>query len=146
MLELVPIEFDEACAFVKKYHRHHRPPQGYKFCVAVAKDEIIVGVVIAGRPNNRHLDDGWRIDVIRLATDGTKNACSMLYGAARRAAKAMGYKKMGTYILETEPGTSLYAAGFEFKYLTKGGTWNCKSRPRVDKHPTQRKIRFEAVL
>ena len=112
-LTLVPLSFKAACEVVNAIHRHHKAPQGHKFSIGL-KDEagVMVGVVIIGRPLSRYLDDGFTCEVTRLATDGSKNACSMLYGAAWRASKAMGYTKIITYILATEPGISLQAAGW----------------------------------
>lgn len=95
------------------YHRHSRPTVGHKFSVGVADDELR-GVAIVGRPVSRHLDDGTTLEITRVCTDGTPNACSMLYGACRRAAKAMGYARILTYTLPNEGGASLRAAGFIF--------------------------------
>ena len=145
-MEIVPINFDEACEFIRQHHRHHKPPVGHKFSIALANNGVIVGVATIGRPVARRLDDGWTLEVNRLATDGTKNACSMLYAAAWRAVKAMGYKRLITYILDTEPGTSLKAAGWKEIGKAGGLSWNVKSRPRIDKHPQQMKIRYEAGL
>lgn len=145
-LTIVPINFDEACAFVKQHHRHHRAPAGHKFSLAVESEGDIVGVCMVGRPVARHLDDGWTLEVNRVATNGHKNACSMLYGAAWRVTKNMGYRKLITYILGSEPGTSLRAAGWSEIGKRGGSTWNRENRPRVDKHPTQIKIRFERSL
>jgi hypothetical protein len=142
-IEIIPVKFDEACKFVEMHHRHHGKPQGHKYSIAAAVDDKIVGVVIVGRPVSRHLDDGWTLEVTRCCTDGTKNACSALYAAAWRAARAMGYNRIITYILDTEKGTSLVAAGFKKFGIVRGRSWNCKSRPRVDKQPLQGKLRFE---
>jgi hypothetical protein len=142
-LRIVPIDFSEACEFIRKYHRHHKPPVGHKFSIACAVGENVVGVATIGRPIARRLDDGWTLEVNRLATDGTKNACSMLYAAAWRTARAMGYRKLITYILETETGTSLRAAGWKCIGKTGGLSWNVPSRPRVDKCPQQMKVRYE---
>lgn len=144
-MDIVPIKFKEACLFVKKHHRHHLPPAGHVFSLACAVDEDIVGVAIVGRPIARTLDNGLTAEVTRLCTDGTKNACSMLYAAAWRAARAIGYKKLIAYILNTEKGTSLTAAGWTLVGECGGGSWNCKSRPRVDRHPQQKKLRFEVT-
>jgi hypothetical protein len=144
-LYIVPCDFSEANAFVAKHHRHHKPIPGAKFSVAVARSGEIVGVAMVGRPVSRMLDDGWTLEVNRVATDGTKNACSMLYGAAWRASRAMGYRKLITYILDSEPGTSLAAAGWRLVGRVDGRSWNTPSRPRIDKHPTQDKIRYEMV-
>lgn len=142
-LRVVPIDFDSACAFVRTHHRHHRPPVGHKFSIGVAADDKIVGVAMVGRPVARMLDNGTTLEVVRLATDGTANACSMLYAASWRAARAMGYAKLVTYILNTEPGTSLRAAGWKCIGEAGGGKWSRPSRERKDEHPTQVKLRFE---
>ena len=142
-LYLVPITFAEANEFVKEHHRHHGKVAGHKFSVAAAKEGVIVGVAIVGRPVSRYLDDGWTLEVNRLCTDGTRNACSFLYAAAWRAARAMGYKKLVTYILESESGTSLRAAGWRCVGQAGGLRWTGRSRPRVDLYPAQMKLRFE---
>lgn len=144
-LTIVPVDFAEANAFVAKNHRHHRPIPGAKFSVACALDGEVVGVAMIGRPVARMLDDGWTLEVNRVATDGTPNACSALYGAAWRVTRAMGYRKLITYILASEPGTSLNAAGWKIVGTVVGRSWDCASRPRVDKHPTQDKIRYEVA-
>lgn len=145
VLEVVPITLKEANAFVTQYHRHHKPVTGHKFsiaCANVQRDEI-VGVAIVGRPVSRHLDNGWTLEVNRLCTDGTKDACSMLYAAAWRAARAMGYKKLITYILESESGTSLKAAGWKCIGRCGGLRWTGNRRPEVDLCPAQMKMRWE---
>src|SRR5574340_77766 len=142
-LTVVPCELDEANAFVRQHHRHHQPVVGHKFSIAVADEVSICGVAIIGRPVARMLQDGWTLEVTRLATDGTKNACSALYAAAWRATRAMGYKRLITYILDSEPGTSLIAAGWKCIGKAGGGSWDCPSRPRIDKHPLQGKLRWE---
>lgn len=131
-MEITPINFDEANAFVAKHHRHHKPMQGCKFCIAVSDDENVCGVMIAGRPVSRHLDDGWTLEVNRCCTDGTKNACSMLYSASWKVTKALGYKRLITYTLPEEGGASLKASNWKLVGERGGGNWNCKSRPRVD--------------
>lgn len=142
-MKIVPIDFDEAVEFVRQFHRHHKPPQGHKFSLGLSDGEKIVGIAIVGRPVARHLQDGFTLEVTRLATDGTKNACSQLYAAAWRATRAMGYQLLITYILDTEPGTSLRAAGWKEVGRINGRSWSCPSRPRVDKHPLQGKLRFQ---
>ncbi len=116
-LEIVPMTLREANAYVEQNHRHHGPVAGHKYSIGLSDGEKIVGVAIVGRPVSRHLDDGWTLEVNRLCTDGTKNACSMLYAAAWRAARAMGYKRLITYILESENGASLRAAGWKYEQL-----------------------------
>jgi len=146
MLRLEPVTISEAKRFVKRFHRHHQPPQGALFAIGASDGEQIVGVAIIGRPVARMNQDGYTAEVTRLATDGTHNACSFLYGAARRAAKDLGYRRLITYILQSEPGTSLRAAGWELTGETAGGSWSVPSRRRVDKHPLQAKFRFEAPM
>lgn len=144
-LYIVPITLKEANEFVRLHHRHHYPLPGHKFSIAVADSDkdAIVGVAIVGLPCARFLMDGWTLEVRRTCTDGTKNANSMLYGACWRAAKAMGYRKLVTYTLPEEGGVSLRAAGWVCVGAAGGGKWSCPSRPRVDRHPTQEKLRWE---
>lgn len=104
---------------------------------------MIRGVAIVGRPVARSLDDGVTAEVTRLCTDGAPGACSFLYGAAARAAFALGFKRIGTYILKAESGASLVGAGWRLIHETRGRSWDTPSRPRVDRHPTQDKLRFE---
>jgi hypothetical protein len=144
-LRLQPITKAEADAFVRLHHRHHQPSVGWKFGVAVNDGTKVVGVVVVGRPVARHNDNGLTLEVTRCCTDGTKNAASMLYGAAWRATKALGYQRLITYTLASEPGTSLAAAGWTCLYEVAGRSWSCKSRPRVDTHPLQNKLCWEAV-
>lgn len=145
-LSLVPVSFREAAAFVQLHHRHHRPSVGQKFAIAVADDTGAVrGVAVVGRPVARHNDDGWTLEVTRVATDGAANACSMLYAAAWRAARALGYRRLVTYTLVTEPGTSLRAAGWRLIGEVAGRSWDRVSRPCVDRHPTLGKLAWEAA-
>jgi hypothetical protein len=142
-LSVERLELGEANAFVTQYHRHHQPVVGHVFSLGASLDGLIVGVVIVGRPVSRIRDDGVTAEVTRLCTDGTRNACSFLYGAAARAAFALGFKRIGTYILASEPGTSLTAAGWRLIGETPGRSWSVPSRPRVDKHPLQTRLLFE---
>lgn len=131
-LHLVPVTFTQACEFVADWHRHNRPPVGHKFSIGVATDEgLLVGVATVGRPVARSYDDGLTLEVNRTATDGTPNANSMLYGAAWRAAKALGYQRLITYTQADETGASLRAAGWRViaeRSARKG--WDATSRPR----------------
>ena len=145
-LEIVPMTLREANAYVEQHHRHHGPVPGQKYSIGLSDGEKIVGVAIVGRPVSRHLDDGWTLEVNRLCTDGTKNACSMLYAAAWRAARAMGYKRLVTYIMESENGASLRAAGWKCVGQAGGLRWTGERRPEVDLYPAQMKIRFEQVV
>jgi len=143
MLELVPITLKEANFFVSQHHRHHKPVVGHKFSIAASDGEKIVGVAIVGRPVSRYLDDGWTLEVNRLCTDGTRNACSFLYSAAWRAARNLGYKKLITYILQSENGASLKASGWKCVGQAGGERWTGKRRPEVDLYPAQMKLKFE---
>lgn len=131
-LEITPIDFAEANAFVSRYHRHHKPVVGMKFCLAASNEGAVVGVALVGRPVARNSDDGYTLEVNRCCTDGTKNACSILYAAAWRASKALGYRRLITYTLPEEGGASLRASGWKLVGLRGGGNWNVKSRPRID--------------
>jgi hypothetical protein len=144
-LELQPITYPEACAFIRQYHRHHLPSTGWKFGIAVNDGEKVVGVVTIGRPVSRMLDDGWCLEVTRCCADGTRHVASMLYAAAWRATKALGYKRLVTYTLIEEAGTSLKAAGWKDVYTTDGGSWSRDRRPRVDTAPLGQKRLWEAA-
>lgn len=143
-MELRPISVRHARAFVVAHHRHHGAPQGAKFALAAWHVGTLVGVALVGRPVSRRLDNGITAEVIRVATDGTRNANSFLYGAAKRAAQAMGYHKVVTYTLPEESGASLRAVGWNRAGVVGGGSWTRRARPRIDKAPTQQKIRWEA--
>lgn len=119
---------------------------GHKFSIGCMKDGRLVGVAIVGRPVSRYLDNGLTLEVNRLCTDGTKNACSFLYGAAWRAARALGYRKIITYILDTESGASLRAAGWDCAGLAGGKRWTGNRRPAVDLYPPQMKYRYEKSI
>lgn len=132
-LHTVPVSFAEACAFVADWHRHHQPPVGCKYSIGCADtDGVLRGVAIIGRPVARHLDDGRTLEVTRTATDGTANANSLLYGAAWRAARALGYTRLVTYTQAGESGSSLRAAGWRVlaQRPARPG-WNRPSRPRT---------------
>lgn len=144
-LEVVPITLEEANAFVSEHHRHHKPSAGHKFSIAISDGERIRGVAVVGRPIARMSDNGWTLEVVRCCTDGVKNGCSMLYGASRRATFALGYRKLITYTLPEEGGKSLKAAGWTCLGEAGGGRWSRKTRPRIDAHPTQLKLRWEAT-
>ena len=133
----------EANAFVSAYHPHHGPVAGHKFSIGLSDGEKIVGVVIVGRPVSRYLDDGWTLEVNRLCTDGSRNACSMLYASAWRAARAMGYKRLITYILESETGASIRAGGWMCFGLAGVLLWCGKRKPTVDLYPAQMKVRYQ---
>ena len=146
MLTIVPCTLAEANTFVVQHHRHHGPVVGHRFSLAVVTGETVCGVAIVGRPVARSLDDGWTLEVARVATDGTPNAGSMLYGACRRATFALGFRRLVTYTLPSETGSSLRAAGYRCLGEAGGGSWSCPSRPRVDTHPLQRKLRWDVAV
>lgn len=133
-LQAEPIEIKQAQAFINQLHRHHAAAIRDKFRIAAKQDGKIVGVAQVGRPISRNLCDGYTLEVLRLCTNGEKDVCSFLYSRCARIAKEMGYRKIITYILETEPGTSLKASGWTCEDSNCGGaTWeNCtrtKERP-----------------
>lgn len=133
-LRIVPVSFEAAAAFVAAHHRHHRSPVGHKFSIGVQDGDVLVGVAMVGRPVARHLDDGRTLEVNRTATDGTRNANSMLYAAAWRATKALGYDRLITYTQAGETGSSLRAAGWRViaERPARSG-WSVPSRPREDR-------------
>ena len=146
MLELTPISLKRANEFVTLFHRHHKAVVGHKFSIGCSENGQLVGVVIVGRPVSRHLDNGKTLEVNRLCTLGVKNACSILYAAAARAAKAMGYEKIITYILESENGSSLKAAGWKCAGPAGGAQWTGARKPPVPLYPQEMKIKYEKIL
>ena len=151
-LEIKPITLRQANSFVAQYHRHNIPTNGHKWSLAAYKGDTLCGVAIAGQPVARYLDDGETIEVRRVCTDGTHNACSKLYGACARVAKEMGYRRIVTYTLQSEPGTSRKASGWVNDGAAGGTSWDCPGRPRdeeqvtlfgtVRKYPDERKVRW----
>lgn len=146
-MTIVPIFQKQAFQYITDNHRHHIKPVGSVFQLAAERRnannfDLICGVVIVGRPVSRHMQDGKTLEVTRLCTDGYANVCSFLYSASWRVAKEMGYDRLITYILDTEPGISPKAAGWHKVKDSPGGSWSVPSRPRIDKHPTQPKQMF----
>lgn len=146
MLVLTPVSLAQANAFVEQHHRHHKPVTGHKFSIGCITDGRLAAVAIVGCPVSRYLDDGLTLEVNRLCSDGTKNACSFLYAAAARAAKELGYRRIITYILDTESGASLRAAGWTNAEIAGGREWTGKRRPAVPLYPAQLKYRYEKRL
>jgi hypothetical protein len=146
-IAVVPVSNEAAKFYVESFHRHHGSSVQARFCLA-AVDEArkVRGVIMVGRPVARVLDNGWTLEVNRLATDGCENACSALYGAARRVAKEMGYRKLITYIREDEPGTSLKASGWQLEEVIRARSWNMPGRPRTDKTEIVRRGRWSVAL
>lgn len=138
------LKLSEANDFVVALHRHHPPVVGHLFSIGATIGGELVGVVIVGRPISRHRDDGLTAEVTRLCTDGTRNACSFLYGRAAVAAFALGFERIGTYTLPDEGGASLRGAGWRLIGLRGGGEWSVPSRPRKPmQSPTSQKWLWE---
>jgi hypothetical protein len=149
MLKIVPLELREANLLVEKWHRHHKPVQGHRFSIGCFDTRLnkMVGAAIVGRPVARFVNSREVLEVTRLVTNGTKNACSILYAAAARVGRELGYKRIQTYILETELGTSLLASGWFCDGQTKGGPWrHTDGKPRRTDQPTCRKSRWVKEL
>ena len=146
MLELRPIDFKKACEFVEWHHRHNKPPVGHKYSIALYDGEKLCGVVMVGRPVGRYLDDGMTLEINRCCTDGTRNACTKLYGAACRAAKALGYKRIITYTRENEPGTSLKASNWTCEGTSGGTHWTGYRYEQMEMQLDVMKIRWSKRL
>ena len=155
-LVIRPIKLRDANAYVAQHHRHNQPTNGHKWSLACYDGDRLCGVAIAGQPIARKLNDGLTIEVRRVCTDGTKNACSALYGACARVARDMGYRKIITYTLMSEPGTSLKASGWTNCGEAGGVSWDVPSRPReveqitlfgtIQKYPNEKKYRWEKMF
>ncbi len=130
------VELSEANAFVDTLHRHHKPVTGHRFSLGAESKGALVGVAICGRPVAKNTDRKYVLEVLRCCTDGTRNACSYLYGAAARTAQQMGFRRIQTFILDSEQGTTLEAAGWTRGHTTAGGSWSRKGRERTDDQPT----------
>jgi hypothetical protein len=134
-MTLRPITYKAACQLIEQLHRHHKPPQGWKYGIACYDGDRLCGVATVGRPVARNMDDGLTAEVTRLCTDGTPNVCSFLYSACWRSAKAMGYRRMITYILDNENGASLRASGWNKLHLVPGRKWVHSGNERANEHP-----------
>ena len=144
-MEIRPITFRQASEFINKYHRHHSATVGHKFSIGLYDGDELIGCAVCGRPVSRYYDDGLTCEINRLCTNGTYNACSMLYGACCRVAKEMGYKKIITYILESENGASLKASNFICEGEAGGTHWTGK-RNKGQRIPHEMKTRWMRVL
>lgn len=134
-LHVEPVTLAQANALVAAWHRHHRPVRGHRFSLGVfdsGPEHMCHGAAIVSRPVSGGKDQYQVAEITRLVTDGTYNACSMLYGACARAAKAMGFRHIQTYILLDEPGTSLKASGWVMDGLSFPVGWNNGNRPRAE--------------
>lgn len=146
-MRIVPLTLKQANELVSNWHRHHKPCVGHRFSLGVKQDNDLIGAAICGRPVSRELDQYTILEVNRLVTNGAKNACSFLYSACARVAREMGFEKIQTYILASEPGTSLTAAGWKFETETSGGNWNHSWRKgRREDQPMERKQRWAKKL
>lgn len=142
-LKISHVELKQANQFVESLHRHHKPVVGHRYSIGVVDGPKIVGVAIVGRPVSRGVDFTTTVEVTRLCTDGTKNACSILYAACARAAFALGYSKIQTYILADEPGTSLRASGWVHDGNVVGRQWkHTDGKRRRTDQPTGDKQRW----
>lgn len=144
-MDIRPITFRQASDYINQHHRHHRATVGCKFCIGLYEGEKLIGCAVCGRPVSRYLDDGLTCEINRVCTDGTRNACSMLYGACCRAAKAMGYRQIITYTLESESGTSLKASNFLDDGIAGGEIWT-GNRKRNNGVPQEKKRRWRRVF
>jgi len=149
MLRIIPLELSEANMLVRKWHRHHKEIVGHRFSIGVFDDKTgtVVGAAIIGRPAARLINWRTTVEVSRLVTDGTKNACSILYAAAARISREMGYEKIQTYILDSEPGISLIAADWicEIEKTGGGDGWHSREGRRYDQ-PNCAKQRWAKTL
>jgi hypothetical protein len=147
MWKIVPLELKDLNALVARLHRHHKPVQGHRFSIGLECDGEVVGGISVGRPTARLTNQRTILEVTRLVTDGTDNVCSFLYAAVARVGKALGYERIQTFILETEPGTSLRAAGWVFDGESRGGDWTRSSKPnRRQDQPQCPKHRYSKTL
>lgn len=142
-LVAIPMDLEGANEFVLRHHRHHGIVRGHKFSIGAQLDGTLAGVVIVGRPVARGRDDGLTLEVTRLCTDGRPHVPSFLYGHAARAAFALGYRRIGTYIRKDEPGTTLRASGWRLVAEITGRSWDVPSRPRRDKTDLVPRLLFE---
>jgi hypothetical protein len=146
-VDIVPITLPKANAYIARVHRHHGVlPGGFAWwAVAAVASGQVVGVALAGRPTNRNNDDGQTVEVQRVASDGTPNVCSALYGACARAARALGAARILTYTLAEESGSSLRGAGWvrEAEGIESWWTHAGSRTPAIDRpHMAQSKVRW----
>jgi hypothetical protein len=142
-LRVVPLTLKQLNTLVTELHRHHKPVQGHRFSLGcVDGTGRLVGACSVGRPVSRGCSPYEVAEVTRLVTDGTKNACSILYAAAARACKAMGFRRIQTYVLDSEPATSLKASGWLFDGEVAGRPWEHTAGPRRTDQPNCDKQRW----
>lgn len=150
MLHVIPIELADANQVIEAWHRHHQPCVGHRFSLGCVDDKgVIHGAAVVGRPVARLAGHPSQVlEVTRLVSDGTKNVCSMLYSAAARSGREMGFLKIQTYILaDEETGVSLKASGWICEGVAGGGQWKHTDRkPRREDQPTGKKMRWVKQL
>ena len=146
-MKIIPLTLKQANKFIADNHRHHKKVISHRFSIGLKFDEELIGICVVGRPVSRGFDPYNIAEVTRLCVlENYPNACSKLYSCAARICKEMGFLKIITYILNTEPGTSLLASGWNKTGETQGGSWSSTKRPRIDKHPIIPKYRYEKIL
>lgn len=149
-LYVIPIELTHANAAIAVWHRHHKPCVGHRFSLgAIDQDGVLHGAAVVGRPVARLAGDPSQVlEVTRLVTDGTKNVCSMLYSAAARAGRELGFLRIQTYILaDEETGTSLKASGWTNEGIAGGGQWkHTDGKERRTDQPVGKKVRWAKEL
>lgn len=145
-MTIIPLTLSQANSFIEQNHRHHKRVAGHRFSIGAVMGGKLVGVCVVGRPVARKTDQYSVAEVTRLCTDGSRNVCSALYAAAARAAEAMGFRSIQTFILETEPGTSLKACAWRPIGSTPGKSWDVPSRARDDKCALGRRIKWGRTL
>ena len=144
-MNFAPISLKQANDFVLAFHRHNKPVAGHKFSIGLFDGEKLIGVAICGRPVARMADDGLTLEILRVCTDGTRNANSMLYSRVKRTAQAMGYKKVLTYTLSEESGASLRAVGAKKEGIVKAREWSRERRKR-DSQEVYKKEKIRWIL
>ena len=145
--EVVPLTLKTANLYIEAHHRHHKPVRGHRFSIGCMQNGDLIGVAICGRPVARKTNYNEVLEVTRLCTDGTKNTCSFLYSACARIAKEMGFKKIQTFILDTEHGSSLKASGWIIDGYTQGLQWkHSDGKERRTDQPTCDKKRYARYL
>jgi hypothetical protein len=146
----VPMYITEALKFVDNFHRHNDPPVSGLFAVGASDGKQLVGAAIVGRTVARGLDDGETAEVVRCCVieSSPKGTCSFLYARCWQAAKALGWRKLVTYTLQSESGASMRGAGWKVvAQLQARDPADWQSRPGREWHPVvgQQKIRWEAA-
>jgi len=149
-LVAVPMTIAEAKQFVANFHRHNKPPVSGVFSVGASDGQTLVGVAIVGRPVARLLDNGEVLEVTRCCVldDAPKGTCSFLYARCWNAARALGWKRLVTYTLQSESGASLRGAGWKVVAETQGydpARWQSRPGREWQSVVGQAKFRWEPV-